>query len=481
MRWLGSSCWCAVVVTFAAATVDAGSAMAAPTCTLPQKLVGGVCVSPPTRSGEHTFGRLMLAIAVVILLARAVGALVGRVGQPPVMGEVLAGVLLGPSLLGWLAPSISDYVFPGDIRPLVTAAADVGLAYFMFLVGAELDTSLLRGRLRTAAVISNVSVFVPFALGMVAGIFLYGRVGPGRLLAGDRPASQAGFVVFIGVAMAVTAFPVLSRILLERRMTHHPIGVMSLAAAAVDDVTAWGLLAIAAGISSNSGPLNAIKIVGATFCLGIVIGTVGKRLLSRVADVFDEIGHMPFAWIATILVAVAAAAFTAAWIGISPILGAFMVGLAMPRRADLTADVARRMHDFIVIVLLPLFFVVTGLNVDVRGLNSGGVWLVFALLLTIAVVGKFGGAAGAARVMGIPWREAGVIGALMNTRGLTELIVLNVGRELHVIPPTLFTILVLVALVTTFATAPIVRLIDRQGTMQRPPRSPASKERPEVS
>lgn len=411
----------------------------------------------------------MLAIAAVIIAARIVGSLVGRFGQPPVMGEVLAGVLLGPSLLGWLFPSATAYLFPSDIRPLLSAAANIGLAFFMFLVGAELDTSLLKGRLRSAAIISNVSVVLPFAMGIGAGLVLYSHVGLHELIHAPPPVSKLGFVLFLGVAMAVTAFPVLSRILVERRMTQHPVGVMSLAAAAVDDVTAWSLLAVAAGVSSHSGGLSAVKIVVATLCLAAVIAAVGRFLLRRVATAFDEAKHIPVGWIAGIFVAVAVAAFTAAAIGISPILGAFMVGLAMPRRADLTADIAVRMHDFITIVLLPLFFVTTGLNVDIRGLTAGGLWLIVAALLAIAVIGKFGGATIASRLTGMPWNQAAAMGILMNTRGLTELIVLNIGRELNVIPPPLFTILVIVALVTTFSAAPALRLVDPRGEMRREP------------
>jgi Kef-type K+ transport system membrane component KefB len=419
---------------------------------------------------EEAIARLLLAVAVVILVARVMGWLVSRIGQPPVMGEVLGGILLGPSLLGWLAPGASAYLFPEDVVMGLSAAANIGLVYFMFLIGAELDTSLLRGKARSAALISNTSVAVPFALGVGAGLALYSHVGLGELVDGAPPATKAGFVVFMGVAMSITAFPVLSRILVERRMSRHPVGVIALAAAAVDDVTAWALLAVATGLSLGGvSDVRLLRIFGLTIALAVAVAAVVRPLFGRVAIAFNEAGRVPIGWIAGIFFAVAAAAYIAGWIGVAPILGAFMVGLALPRRADLTADVAGRMHDFITIVLLPLFFVITGLKADVRGLSSVGIWLVLLGLLAIAVVGKLGGATIAARVAGLPLKEAATIGVLMNTRGLTELIVLNIGNNLGVIPKPLFTALVIVALITTFGAGPLLRLIDRRGELQRLP------------
>jgi Kef-type K+ transport system membrane component KefB len=438
-------------------------------CPKPQTFMGGICVSPSPRSPEHTFGRLLLAIAVVIVAARLVGAAVGRLGQPPVMGEVLAGIMLGPSLLGWGAPGVSKYLFPPDIVPLLGPAADIGLAFFMFMVGLELDTSLIEGRVRRAAVISNASVVLPFALGVLAGVALYPHVGVGELIPGVPPPNELSFVLFIGVAMSITAFPVLSRILVERKMTHHPLGVLALAAAAVDDVTAWSLLAVASAAASSGSWTKPVESVILAAAIAVAILLLGRPFLRRLSGAYDEAGHVPMGWISIVFVAVCVAGYATSEVGVATIFGAFLIGLALPRRSDLSGDIIGRMHDFITIVLLPLFFVITGFKADVRGLDSINLWLLLLGLTAIAILGKFGGASAAARAVGMPRKESLAIGVLMNTRGLTELIVLSIGYNLKVIPAPLFTILVGMALITTFAAAPLLRLVDPSGEFSTSP------------
>jgi Kef-type K+ transport system membrane component KefB len=412
------------------------------------------------RSPEETFGRFMLAVAAVILAARLVGTALGRIGQPVVMGEVLAGILLGPSLLGAIAPEVRDYLFPPDIVPLLRAGAQIGLVFYMFLVGLELDPRVLRGRAGQAAFISNASVVFPLALGIAVAVPLYDVFDPQE--------DFAPFAIFMGVAMSITAFPVLARILIERRMLRRPVGAIALASAAIDDVTAWGLLALATAIAASGSPTGAVYVIllAAIFSAGLVL--IGRRILSRLSNAYDEAGHVPAIWIGGIFVFVLLAAYTSVEIGIAAIFGAFMVGLVMPRRADLTHDVTRRIEDFVVTVLLPLFFVVTGLNVDIGGLTSTD-WLLTLLLIAIAIVGKWLGALVAARLGGFNLKESAAIGILMNTRGLTELIVLNIGFELGVITRDLFTMLVIMALVTTFMAGPILRLIDPREELSTPP------------
>jgi Kef-type K+ transport system membrane component KefB len=412
------------------------------------------------RSAEETFGRLMLAIAVVILAARLVGALMTRIGQPQVMGEVLAGILLGPTLLGAVAPAVKDYLFPSDIVPLLSAAADIGLAFFMFLVGLELNPAALRGRMPAAALISNVSAAFPIMLGVALAVPLYVLVGPDR---GFVP-----FALFIGVSMSITAFPVLARIVLERRMLKRPVGAIALAAAAIDDVTAWSLLALASAIAVAGSSLQIIRVVGLAILFSTLMALVGRRLLARVSDAYDEAGTVPAGWIAAIFVGVLLSSYASQQIGIAAIFGAFVMGLIMPRRTDLTDDVNRRVQDFVVTVLLPLFFVVTGLKTNVGQLNRPELWVLTLAIFAVAVLGKWVGAAVAARFSGFGLREAAAIGALMNTRGLTELIVLNIGLELGVITPALFTMLVIMALATTFMAGPLLRLIDRTGELSTP-------------
>ena len=412
------------------------------------------------RSGEETFGRLMLAIAAVILAARLVGALIARFHQPRVMGEVLAGILLGPTLLGAAWPEAKDYLFPPDIVPLLSGAAQIGLAFYLFLVGMELDPKILRDRIGQAAFISNASVAFPMGLGFLVALPVYELLSP--------DVRYLPFALFMGVAMSVTAFPVLARILIERRMLKRPVGALSMAGAAIDDVTAWCLLALAAAIAGSGNSSHALQVVALAALFTAAMLLVGRRLLERVSKAYDEVGHVPTLWLGAIFVGVLLSAYVAQQIGIAAIFGAFIMGLIMPRRAGLTADVSERFESFVVLVLLPLFFVVTGLRTEVNALNRPVLWALTLLLIAVAIVGKFVGAMLAARYGGFSLRDSAAIGALMNTRGLTELIVLNIGLDLGVISTQLFTMLVVMALVTTFMAGPILRLIDPRHELSEP-------------
>ncbi len=415
---------------------------------------------PEKRSGEETFGRLMLAIAAVILAARLVGSLIARFHQPRVMGEVLAGILLGPTLLGAVWPEAQDYLFPADIVPLLSGAAQIGLAFYLFLVGMEIDPRVLRDRIGQAAFISNASVAFPMGLGFLVALPIY------KLLSPD--VRYVPFALFMGVAMSVTAFPVLARILTERRMLKRPVGALAMAGAAIDDVTAWCLLALAAGIASSGDSSHALKVVALAALFTAAMLFVGRRLLDRVSKAYDEVGQVPTLWLGAIFVGVLLSAYVAQQIGIAAIFGAFVMGLIMPRKAGLTADVSSRFENFVVLVLLPLFFVVTGLKTEVNALNRPVLWALTLLLIAVAVAGKFLGAMFAARYGGFSLRDSAAIGALMNTRGLTELIVLNIGLDLGVISTQLFTMLVVMALVTTFMAGPILRLIDPRHELSEP-------------
>ena len=437
-----------------------GGTTATATFTAPLPAPGSSVKPPPKRTSEQTFGRLMLAIAAVLLAARLVGTVTSRLGQPRVMGEVLAGILLGPTLLGVVWPDAKNYLFPADIVPLLSGAAQIGLAFYLFLVGMELDPRALRGKVGQAAFISNTSVAFPMGLGFLIALPIY------RLLSPD--VRYLPFALFMGVAMSITAFPVLARILIERRMLKRPVGALALASAAVDDVTAWGLLALATAVAGTGKATHAIQVIvlAAVFTAALVL--IGRRLLSRVSTSYDEVGSVPTFWLGIIFVAVLLSAYTAQSIGIASIFGAFLIGLIMPRRAGLTADVSSRFENFVVLVLLPLFFVVTGLKTQVNALNRPVLWLLTLLLIGVAIVGKFFGAMLAARYGRFSWRDSAAIGTLMNTRGLTELIVLNIGLDLGVISHQLFTMLVVMALVTTYMAGPILKLIDPRGELSEP-------------
>lgn len=411
---------------------------------------------------EELFGRLMLAIAVVIVAARSVGALAGRIGQPRVMGEILAGILLGPTLLGALLPGVQAYLFPPQVTPLLSAAADIGLAFYMFLVGLELDPRMLRGRVAQSAFISIASVAVPVMLGIAGALPLFTLIGPDT--------SYAPFALFTGAAMSITAFPVLARILLERRMLKRRVGALAMASGALNDVAAWFLLALAIAVATPAGSfLAAFRIVGLAVLFSAAMALIVRRMLGRVSEAYDEAGHVPAGWVAAIFVGVLLSAYVASWIGLAAIFGSFVMGLIMPRRTDLTHDVTRRLEDFVVTVMLPLFFVVTGLRVEIGLLNRPALWVLTVALIGVAVVGKWVGATVAARYAGFQMRESMALGALMNTRGLTELIVVTVGLNYGVVSPALFTMLVIMTLVTTFMAGPALRLIDPRGELSVPP------------
>jgi Kef-type K+ transport system membrane component KefB len=421
---------------------------------------GASAKTPVKRKSEETFGRLMLAIAAVILAAGVVGTIVARLSQPRVMGEVLAGILLGPTLLGAVWPEAKDYLFPSDIVPLLSAASWIGLAFYLFLVGMELDPRVLRERIGQAFFISNTSVAFPMALGFLVALPIY------KLLSPD--VRYTPFALFMGVAMSITAFPVLARLLIERRMLKRPVGALAMAGAAIDDVTAWSLLALATAVAASGHATHALQVIGLTilFTAGMVL--IGRRLLGRLSSAYDEVGQVPMIWLAAIFVCVLVSAYTAQQIGVAAIFGAFIMGLIMPRRAGLTGDVSRRFENFVVLVLLPLFFVVTGLKTHINAINRPILWWLTLALIGVAIAGKFLGAMVAARYARFSLRDSAAIGALMNTRGLTELIVLNIGLDLGMISTQLFTMLVLMALVTTFMAGPVLRLIDPREELSEP-------------
>src|SRR6266576_3623095 len=453
-----------LTVTGSAATASlagtVGSSQATAKFDTPLPAPGVSTKEIPKRSSEQTFGRLMLAIAAVLLAARLVGAATNRLSQPRVMGEVLAGILLGPTLLGAIWPEAQAYLFPADIVPLLSAAAQIGLAFYLFLVGMEIDPQVVRQRLGQAAFLSNTSVAFPLALGFLVALPVY------RLLAPH--VRYAPFALFMGVAMSITAFPVLARILTERRMLRRPVGALAMTGAAVDDVTAWTLLALATAIAGTGKVGHAVQVVVLATVFVLALLLIGRPVLARLSRAYDEVSQVSVVWLGGIFVCVLLAAYTAQSIGFAAIFGAFMFGLIMPRRAGLTDAVGRTFETFVVLVLLPLFFVVTGLKTHVNSLNRTELWVITLILIAVAIIGKFFGAAAAARWGGFSWRESAAIGALMNTRGLTELIVLNIALDIGVISTLLFTMLVVMALVTTFMAGPLLRLIDPKGMFSEP-------------
>ena len=395
---------------------------------------------------------VFLSIAIVLIVARLFGAVAIRIGQPRVMGEVIAGLCLGPSLLGAISPNLQATFFPTDVLPALGVVANLGLIFFMFLVGLEVDRGSLKGKVAQATAISNASVAVPMLLGIAVALPLYKLLGPDKKF--------VAFALFMGVSMSITAFPVLARILSERRMINRPLGSLVIACAAVDDVTAWFLIALAITIAASGTFGDVAKTIAEAAVYVLIMVLIVKRIVARMATAFDEVGRMPGAWFAAIVIGVLLSAYVTEEINIAFIFGGFVFGMIMPRHTRLNEEITRRIDDFVVTLLLPVFFVYTGLRTNVGLLDRPELWLITLLLIGVAIVGKLFGAAIAARVAGNDWKGSTVIGTLMNTRGLTELIVLNLALDVGAITNTLFAMLVIMAVVTTLMAGPLLKLLD---------------------
>jgi len=412
------------------------------------------------REFPRLLAAFFIAVAIVMLFARLVGMLAVKIGQPRVMGEVLAGILLGPTFFGLLAPDLQRLVFPPDVIPYIGVAANLGLIFYMFLVGLEIDLSQLKGRISQTAAISNTGVAIPMIAGLAVALPTYQLVGPDRAF--------AAFALFMGVSMSITAFPVLARILVERRMLKRPLGVLALASAAIDDISAWFLIALATAVAVAGSGVEVVRTIALAIAFCLLMFFVVRRIIARASTAYDEAGRVPGAWIVAIFAGVLLSAYTTELIGIALIFGAFVMGAIMPRHAGLTEDVTHRMEDFVVLLLLPLFFCYTGLRTNVLLIDRVELLLLTLVLTVVAIVCKFGGCMLASRITGLGWRESAVIGTLMNTRGLTELIVLNLALEKGVISEALFAMLVIMALITTFMAGPMLNLLDPQNKYGAP-------------
>jgi Kef-type K+ transport system membrane component KefB len=394
---------------------------------------------------------VLLAIAVIVVATNLVGALFRRIGQPQVMGEVIAGILLGPSFLGWLAPQAASRLIASDVVPYLSVISEIGVVLYMFLVGVELDSELLRSRTQASILISHTSIVAPFLLGSALALWLYPNYA-------SHGVSFTSFALFAGVAMSITAFPVLARILTDRGMQKSPTGVLALACAAADDVTAWCLLAFVIAVT-RAQPGKTIFVLVLTGAYILFVLFVAKPGVLWLARKRERDGRTSRGLFAVVCSAILLAAFATEWIGIHALFGAFLLGAMLPHDSALARDLRTKCEDFVSVLLLPLFFAFTGLRTQIELLNSRRAWVVCVVIIAVASVGKFGGSYAAARVAGVDWREAASLGVLMNTRGLMELIVLNVGLDLGVLSPGLFAMFVVMALVTTLATSPILEAL----------------------
>ncbi len=397
---------------------------------------------------------LLLQVVVIIAAARFVGILFARLGQPSVVGEMLAGILLGPSFFGLLLPTAQATLFPAASMGALRMLSQIGVIVFMFVVGIDLDVAHLRHRSQSAIWVSHASIIVPFFLGTGFALFAYRELAP-------PGAPFNAFALFLGIAMSITAFPVLARILEERGLSGTALGTTAIACAAVDDVTAWCLLAVVVAIAKSTALSGALVTIALSAVFVVFMLKVAKPLAARLVRPHIHGGGHTKALLAGTLSFVFLSALATEAIGIHALFGAFLAGVVMPAVPSVRDYLKMRLESFSSVLLLPLFFAFTGLRTQVGLLDGAQGWLLCLAVIAVAFTGKVGGTTLAARVTGMTWSDSFALGALMNTRGLVELIVLNLGYDLGILPPRIFAMMVLMALTTTFATGPLLGLHTR--------------------
>jgi len=397
---------------------------------------------------------LLLQIISILIVSRILGWLFAKMGQPTVIGEILAGIMLGPSLLGHLYPDAFHFLFAKDSLGNLYILSQLGLILFMFTIGMELNLKMLRNKIGETWLISHASIMIPFFLGMLLAYNLYGEFVDGKT-------SYISFALFMGISMSITAFPVLARIVQEKGLTRTHLGSLALASAAIDDVTAWCLLAAVIAIAKTGSLISSVYTIAAAIGYICVMILVIRPFLKRIGEIYKSSEVLNKSIVAFFLLVLVCSALTTQIIGIHALFGAFLAGVIMPPLPNFRKMMIDKVEDISVTLLLPLFFVFTGLRTEIGLLNSPHLLLICFIIILIAILGKFGGSSIAARLMGESKRDSLALGILMNTRGLMELIVLNIGYEMGILPPAIFVMLVIMALFTTFMTTPAMSLIER--------------------
>jgi Kef-type K+ transport system membrane component KefB len=395
---------------------------------------------------------LLVQIITIIIAARIFGWLCKKIGQPTVVGEILAGIVLGPSLIGMYFPEFSATVFPVTSFGNLKILAEFGLIIFMFVVGMEIDFNVLRNQAKDAVVISHASIIIPFTLGMGLAYFIYESFAPDGI-------QFFSFALFMGISLSITAFPVLARIVQEKGIQKTRLGKTVITCAAADDITAWCILAMVIAVVKAGSFVSSLYTIGLAVTYVFVMLTMVRPFLRRVGDLHTSRENMSRPIVAIFFIMLIISAYVAEVIGIHALFGAFMAGAIMPENVKFRNIFIDKVEDVALVLLLPLFFVFTGLRTQIGLLNDASLWALTGVIILLGVAGKFLGSAIAAKFVGQTWKDSLTIGALMNTRGLMELVVLNIGYDLGVLTPQVFAMMVIMALVTTFMTSPLLDLI----------------------
>lgn len=402
---------------------------------------------------QHPLAILLAQIVTIVLVARVFGWICTKIGQPTVIGEMIAGIVLGPSLVGLYFPEFSAFLFPKESLGNLQFLSQIGLILFMFIVGMELDLKVLRNKAHDAVVISHASIIIPFALGIGLSYFIYDSFAPANV-------QFSSFALFVGIAMSITAFPVLARIVQERGIHKTRLGTIVITCAAADDITAWCLLAAVIAIVKAGSFVSSLYVIALAVAYVLVMIKVVRPFLKRIGDLYSTKASLTKPIVAIFFIILIISSYATEVIGIHALFGAFMAGAIMPENAKFRHIFVEKVEDVALVLLLPLFFVFTGLRTQIGLLNDWELWKVTGIIISVAVIGKFIGSAIAAKYVGQSWKDSLTIGALMNTRGLMELVVLNIGYDLGVLSPEIFAMLVIMALVTTFMTGPALDIIN---------------------
>lgn len=403
---------------------------------------------------HHPLAILLAQIVAIVLVAKVFGWFCTKIGQPTVIGEMIAGILLGPSLVGMYFPEFSALLFPDSSMGNLKILSQIGLILFMYIVGMELDLKVLKNKAHDAVVISHASIVFPFALGIGLAYFVYTSFAPDNV-------QFASFALFVGIAMSITAFPVLARIVQERGINKTKVGTVVITCAAADDITAWCILAAVIAIVKAGTFLSSLYVMALAVLYVIMMLKVVRPFLVRVGELSISKGGLAKSDVAIFLVTLIISSYCTEVIGIHALFGAFMAGAVMPDNERFRHMFIEKVEDVSVTLFLPLFFVFTGLRTEIGLLNDPYLWKITGMIILVAVVGKFVGSAVAAKFVGQNWKDSLTIGALMNTRGLMELVVLNIGLDLGVLSPEMFAMMVIMALVTTFMTGPSLDIINK--------------------